>query len=332
MSALDFDSETLPWVDRPSFPQESDRRIEAGTLDLATAHRLMDWRHQGFLYLPGCLDGSQVDAVLTEYETSWEERPGIRVLVEGVGEQDFVDVAPRSELHHHHFRLLDFHDASPAVRQAIFHPTIVDNLRAIFDQTPVAMQSLFFEYGSEQATHQDFPYVQAQILSHLVGCWIALEDVGPDNGPLFYYPGSHRLSKYDWGDGSLRWGGKDYEEVARFEHDLSKRCDGAGLERLTFHAKKGDVFLWHAALAHGGSPVVSHELSRKSLVAHFSTREGYPRDRRWPELVPAIEDINGGVLYRKPKRSKPGVLKRARNLAGKVVRKVTSLGRSSRSE
>lgn len=322
MTALDFDAATLPWVDRPSFPQELDRRVSDGTLDLATAHHLLDWRHQGFIYLPGCLDNARIDAVLEEYETAWRDRPSMRVLVEGEGQQDFADVKPRSELHHHHFRLLDFQDVSEATRQAMFHPQIVDSLRAVFEQAPVAMQTLFFEYGSEQATHQDFPYVQAQILSHLVGCWIALEDVGPDNGPLFYYPGSHRLSKYDWGNGSLAWGGEDYDEVTGFEQNLEQRCEEAGLKRLTFHAKKGDVFLWHAALAHGGSPVITKELSRKSLVAHFSTRDAYPRDRRYPELEPEAMEINGGLLYRKPKRTTPSVVSKVKNLAGKVAGKV----------
>ena len=323
MSALDFDAATLPWIDLPTFPQELDRRLNAGEIDLATAHHLLDWRHQGYLYLPGCLEDARIEALLAEYEQAWEERPPLKALVEGKGEQNFPDVAPRSELHHHHFRVLDLQDVSEAARQAMFHPQIVHSLRAIFDQVPVAMQSIFFEYGSEQGAHQDFPYVQAQILSHLVGCWIALEDVGPDNGPLFYYPGSHRLSKYDWGDGKLTWNGQSHEEVVQFEQDLARRCEAAGLEKLTFHAKKGDVFLWHAALVHGGTAVNDHDLSRKSFVGHFSTREAYPRDRRWPEVEPQVVDINGGVLYAKPEHgSGPGMMGKLRSLAGKAVRKV----------
>ena len=143
-----------------------------------------------------------------------------------------------------------------------------------------------------------------------------------ESGPLFYYPGSHRLSKYDWGDGQLAWDGKDYDQVTEFETDLGERCAAVGLDRLTFHAQKGDVFLWHAALAHGGTPVVNHELSRKSLVAHFSTRQAYPRDRRWPGVEPEVMNINGGVLYRQGETTQPGVLGRVRNLAGKVARKV----------
>ena len=41
-------------------------------------------------------------------------------------------------------------------------------------------------------------------------------------------------------------------------------------------------------------------LARKSLVVHYSSRTGYPRDRRWPQTDPKIEELNGGYLYREP--------------------------------
>ena len=31
----------------------------------------------------------------------------------------------------------------------------------------------------------------------MCGVWVALEDITEDNGPLHYYPGSHRLPDYD---------------------------------------------------------------------------------------------------------------------------------------
>jgi ectoine hydroxylase-related dioxygenase (phytanoyl-CoA dioxygenase family) len=203
---------------------------------------------------------------------------------------------------------------------------VVRHLALIFDQAPVAMQSLFFEYGSEQGLHQDFPYVQAQHLSHLIGCWVALEDVTADSGPLFYYSGSHRLPKYDWGGGSLRFDGQDDGQddgqVEAFEAHLAKACADAGLERVTFHAKKGDVFLWHAALVHGGSAATDRALTRKSFVVHFSTREGYPRDRRWPDQEPILAEINGGFLYRPPPASKLPLLRRVKRKLGALVRKI----------
>ena len=319
MATVEFAPDTLPWVDRDSFPQEADRRVAAKTLSADDLAQLMRWRHEGYLALPGAIEAQLVDDLLAEYEQAWEERPDLKVLVEGQGVQSFAKVAPRSEITHHHFRVMDFQDVSQAARRVMFHPTVIRHLRLIFDQTPVAMQSLVFEYGSEQGIHQDYPLVQAQNLSHLIGVWVALEDVTADNGPLFYYPGSHRLPKFDWGDGSLAFTSEDDSQVEDFEAHLAAANEQAGLERQTFHARKGDVFFWHAALVHGGSAATDRELSRKSLVAHFSTREGYPRDRRWPELEPTMVEINGGLLY---EPSKFPLLRRLRSKLVGWVRKL----------
>ncbi|HVS44039.1 MAG TPA: hypothetical protein VMU20_17460 [Candidatus Dormibacteraeota bacterium] len=37
-----------------------------------------------------------------------------------------------------------------------------------------------------------------------------------------------------------------------------------------FLARKGDVFIWSADLAHGGSPIEDRSLTRRSLVGHFT--------------------------------------------------------------
>jgi len=37
----------------------------------------------------------------------------------------------------------------------------------------------------------------------------------------------------------------------------------------SFLAKKGDILIWHADLAHGGAPVSNKALTRQSLIGHF---------------------------------------------------------------
>lgn len=307
-----FDPSTAPWVDREDFAEQATRRADAGELDENARQQLDSWRQNGFLSLPAAIEPQLVDQLLAEYEDIWQQRPPLKALVEGKGVQDLPEVEPREKLTHHHFRILDIQDASPTARQVMFHPTIIDAVGRIFDQPPVAMQSLFFEYGSEQGIHQDFPYVSAGILSHLVGCWIALEDVDDDNGPLFYYPGSHRLPLFDWGGGSLTFDGKDHSQVDAFGEYLQAASAEAGLEKTVMHARKGDVLLWHASLAHGGSPVDDPQRSRKSFVVHFSTRQAYPVDRRWPDREPTVEQIGGGYLYSEPTNPPAGLLRRAR--------------------
>jgi ectoine hydroxylase-related dioxygenase (phytanoyl-CoA dioxygenase family) len=296
---LDFDPASLPRIDRSDFPRELERSVAAGETTAERAGELRRFRDQGYLHVPGAIDAGLVDRLLADYEEAWSARPSLRALVEGRGEVSLAEAPDRASLAHHHYRLMDLQDWSEAAREVMLHPAIVERLAGFLGETPVGMQSLFFEYGSEQGIHQDFPYVQAAKLSHLVGVWVALEAVDEGNGPLFYYPGSHRGAKFDFGGGSLVFDGRDERQIAEFERFLAaETC--AGLERVELRARKGDVLFWHAALAHGGAPAQDRERTRLSFVCHYSSRGGYPRDRRAPHLDPVRIERNGGVLYQVP--------------------------------
>jgi ectoine hydroxylase len=93
-------------------------------------------------------------------------------------------------------------------------------------------------------------------LGYLLAAWIALEDINPDNGPLFYYSGSHTLpyllnSDFNEGETFLTLGKKDYPD---YEDVLEELIAQRGFQKKEFHARKGDVFIWHANLVHGGAP------------------------------------------------------------------------------
>jgi ectoine hydroxylase-related dioxygenase (phytanoyl-CoA dioxygenase family) len=46
-----------------------------------------------------------------------------------------------------------------------------------------------------------------------------------------------------------------------------------GLQPKVFLPKKGDVFIWHANLVHGGTPVRNTALTRKSMVIHYYAKD-----------------------------------------------------------
>ena len=56
---------------------------------------------------------------------------------------------------------------------------------------------------------------------------------------------------------------------------LEARAQAAGLAKLPFAARKGDVLVWHADLAHGGNPV-SADVTRKSIVTHYCPKHLAP--------------------------------------------------------
>ena len=70
----------------------------------------------------------------------------------------------------------------------------------------------------------------------LIATWIALEDIDSDNGPLHYYPGSHKLpyylnSDYDNEGSFLFLGSKDYTE---YEKMIEAKIVKYGMKKTIF--------------------------------------------------------------------------------------------------
>jgi ectoine hydroxylase-related dioxygenase (phytanoyl-CoA dioxygenase family) len=157
---------------------------------------------------------------------------------------------------------------------------------------------LTFEYGSQQALHRDPVHVHNYPPSHLAAAWIALEDIGPDCGPLTYVPGSHRLPYYQFqpGEYRLHHGHHGEPDIARaLEFDL-RQCRQHGLAAEAFTCKRGDVLIWHHSLLHGGSLPTDPSLTRKSFVIHFSTLANYKRLRQ--TILEYVPDAAGNLTER----------------------------------
>src|SRR5438105_9510694 len=55
----------------------------------------------------------------------------------------------------------------------------------------------------------------------------------------------------------------------------SPRLHVNGLERQAFTCSRGDVFIWHGGLVHGGEEIQTQGKTRKSFVVHYTTAENY---------------------------------------------------------
>jgi len=138
----------------------------------------------------------------------------------------------------------------------------------LFERPPLAFQSLFFRWGTEQAMHQDTAYVVLRSPMEMVGCWVALEDIAEGTGELQYYVGSHRIPEYLW-FGRARAKPYDFEDDQDFLRHVREESERMGCPLERFRPRKGDVLLWHADLVHGGSKRVHLERTRQSLVTHY---------------------------------------------------------------
>lgn len=175
-------------------------------------------------------------------------------------------------------RIIDLYSISNAARKAVFSENVANFMHAVFSESAIAMQELYFEYGSQQAVHQDTAYVISKSPLSLMASWIALEDVSEGDGELIYYPKSHRFKHFYFGDKQKGWSkNRDGDELHRkFLDQLHDQAQARGLKLTKFLPKKGDVLLWHADLAHGGSRR-KNTSTRKSLVTHFVPKTVKPK-------------------------------------------------------
>jgi ectoine hydroxylase len=141
----------------------------------------------------------------------------------------------------------------------------------LLDKEMVPFQTINFINGSGQRAHSDSVHMTTYPLGYLIAIWVALEDVHSDSGPLFYYPGSHKLPyllNNDWNANNslLSLGKNDYPDYEDMVEELLEKNRFARKELI---AKKGDVLIWHANLIHGGAPIRNKALTRKSMVVHY---------------------------------------------------------------
>lgn len=304
----DFSPQTLPWIDKPNADIDAYLRTfgYGKNLSYNLADKLRFWQKNGYVILEQALEPALVDKLWTDVEelfTNNEKYP-INIQVDrpeyaGRAVQEARNL-PKEVLNGPYIKVMDFHNSSVAGKNIMLHNNIVTFLEAVFGDKVVAMQSLLFKYGSQQATHQDFAYVVSEVPSHLAASWVALEDVHIDSGPLFYYPGSHHNAKFNFGNGMF-FNAESSLNPTDFAKFIEQECEKRGQKRETLLIKKGDVLIWHAALAHGGDAIRNPALTRKSFVSHYSSNQGYKHHRSAPTAEPVRFTINGADVFANPR-------------------------------
>ncbi|MBS4063076.1 MAG: phytanoyl-CoA dioxygenase family protein [Chitinophagaceae bacterium] len=164
---------------------------------------------------------------------------------------------------------------SPVLKEVMHDAGLLKLLSFILDKEVIPFQTLNFVKGSGQRAHSDSIHMTTYPLGYLVAAWIALEDIHPDSGPLFYYPGSHKLpyllnDNFENYSTQFKLGNKHYSD---YEDLVEEIISKTSFEKKVFLPKKGDVLIWHANLIHGGMPVVNPSLTRKSMVIHFYAKD-----------------------------------------------------------
>ena len=166
-------------------------------------------------------------------------------------------------------RIQDAYHFSPAVRKLMTWPFVLRVLQEIYGRQPLPFQSLNFPVGTEQPIHSDTIHFNSKPAGMMCGVWIALEDIDENNGPLIYYPGSHKLPEYTLKDVPAEAKPDNYDNYPLYEKFLAEKIREFKLQPKLGTMRKGQAMIWSANLWHGGTPRKDRSRSRHSQVTHY---------------------------------------------------------------
>ncbi len=235
-----------------NYPQRS--RSSQAKLRRLTPQQIGAYDRQGFLPLPGFFDKKITNACREYLETiNNNETHGFKR-----GSSD---------------RIVNLHKTSDTIAAIYNSEKLYDVISDLMGCQAHPCQSLTFINGSMQDAHQDTIHLTPFPRGLMCGIWIALEDVQPGSGELFFYPRSHQLPavlckthgvpKVDPEVGDYSAFGTVYTPAIN-----SLLTDNPNLQPHKFMAKAGDVLIWQENLIHGGAMRTNTDQTRMSMVIH----------------------------------------------------------------
>ena len=181
---------------------------------------------------------------------------------------DFND--PQSDKTLGERRIQDAWTFDEDVRAIAANEAVLDLLSKLYGRRAFPFQTLNFPVGTQQEAHSDSVHFSSLPERFMCGVWLAMEDIGPDAGPLFYYPGSHRWPiMTNVLIGRRGYGGNLYSAQDPYGPAWQALREVYGVKEEIFLARKGQALIWCANLLHGGIYQSDPRLTRWSQVTHY---------------------------------------------------------------
>lgn len=180
------------------------------------------------------------------------------------------------------------------VRRIAVSEAILEMLRCFYGRRAWPFQTLNFPVGTQQHYHTDSVHFSSMPERFMCGVWVALEDVGLDQGPLIYYPGSHKWPVYTNEHIGHRHSDLFNTNQGVYEEMWRRMVEASGIEPIRLEIKKGQALIWSANLLHGGDVHLDKSKTRWSQVTHY-----YFEDCAY--YTPMNSDVPAGLIdFRKP--------------------------------
>lgn len=238
-----------------------------------TPEQIHAYGRDGFVIVPGLIDPAECAAVIAHMT---DQAAGRRK----VAGMPAIDTSKPNWGRTHNQHLYD-----PVAMGLLLHPRLRRPLEDATGGAVDGVQTMYFWQGSEQRRHQDQYY--------LPGCfsaWIALIDVGPDNGTIWVQPGSHLKRLITAADLEKEVGkprpmfGNHYDDAVDALYEKN-RTEGLPADQPVI-ARPGDVVIFDGRLIHRGGPVGKPGSFRHVMANHYipNAYDGWPH-QGWPRFT-----------------------------------------------
>jgi len=264
---MGYSNHTLPWVESPFFSAE----LAASNLSEEDKTFVKSYADDGYVIIDPGIGEETIDKLL-------------------------ASLLPKFEMEGNKERITNGWKIDEYVKQVAINDYVMQKLRLLYQREPIPFQTLNFKYGTQQKTHSDMIHFNSIPQRFMCGVWVAFEDITNDNGPLHYYPQSHKLPFYDMIDMGVKASESIEEKKAlmayceNYELFMEQMIQALKLPKKVLNIKKGQALIWSANLLHGGEKINIPGATRLSQVTHF-----YFEDCLY--YVPRMSDIAINRMY-----------------------------------
>lgn len=289
--AWNQDPQGAPWLDHPDAERQIARKLEENLITADEASMLLKWAVDGVFVLEGSVpaeDHHLIDQYRRDLDGLWTtdtEMPGLQVMslhIKGrpPGPIDHAEILSwplekRLELRDSQLWRIHYYTPYSAAATSLTHAEKILRMCALLlDGDPVLMNAIAFKYGSQVGLHQDLCAYHVHPANHLIGIWLAGEDVNPNAGPLGVFPGSHRTQLWPGWNNYPQTNLRTCHLETRDQQSVYLADAVKGIERVPLPVKKGDSIFQHPLLIHGGDKIQDRSATRFSLVLHYTIPGG----------------------------------------------------------
>jgi len=245
----------IPWMDKDVSFEEVKQKLRSTNFRDDVKVQILAWKENGYLVLKNFFAPQVANSINKEIEDLLADKKVEFTLGN---------------------KVMFANKQSKLIQGIATQKSITDILSFILGREVVPFQTINFITGSQQHAHSDSIHMTTYPLGYLIAIWVALEDIDETNGPLSYYPGSHKLPyilnhDYERGGNALTVGADS--NYLKYEEKIGEVVRTTNFTKKIFTAKKGDVLVWHANLIHGGEKITNPNSTRKSMVVHYFAKD-----------------------------------------------------------